>query len=163
MDPEVGGFEPTQLYHHLARMMTGPLLTQPREENDFQEAFYRPGSGSCVRASPDKAWSRRPLDPALLASQGWGRCAWNGQFALLTHRGDAEATLNYANAFALHLWAIDWEQMQVTPSRDTALEEDRALCVPISHERQVAQQGFAMAIAAGASAATAGCSRYGMP
>jgi hypothetical protein len=124
-----------------APMTIGPSLTQPAEENKFQNDFIVRLAASFARVTGRSLADAAGLSPAALASDGWGRSIWSGRFALLTHRGDCDATLNYANAFALHLWAIDWAQMTLMPSRDTAPVEERALRAQFMD--QVAAHNFA--------------------
>jgi hypothetical protein len=69
-----------------------------------------------------------------------GRDVWSGDFALLTHRGDAQAMLNYGNRFALDLWECDWDQFTATPSSATAPQEGRAERAAMM--QQVVQGGF---------------------
>ena len=110
-------------------MTFGPVLAAPGEENDFQDAFVQKilASHACVTG--------RPLLPSLS-----GRDIWSGDFALLTHRGDPQAMLNYGNKFALDLWECDWDQFTATPSSATAPEEGRAAREAMM--QQVIQNGF---------------------
>jgi hypothetical protein len=93
----------------------GPVLGPPGESNDYHapfiarvvESFHHVTGGDLVREAG--------LDPKAL-----GRSAWLGEFALLTHRGDDKAVLNYGNRFALALWEMDWDSFTATPSADTA-------------------------------------------
>jgi hypothetical protein len=96
-------------------MSFGPVLAMPGEENDFQSAFVQKVLASHLRVVG------RPLLTGLS-----GRDVWLGDFALLTHRGDAQAMLNYGNRFALDLWECDWGQFTATPSSATAPQEGRA-------------------------------------
>ncbi len=110
-------------------MTFGPVLAAPGEENDFHDAFVQKvlASHVCVTG--------RPLLPDLS-----GRDVWSGDFALLTHRGDPRAMLNYGNHFALDLWECDWDQFTATPSSATAPEEGRAAREAMM--QQVIQNGF---------------------
>jgi hypothetical protein len=104
-------------------------MDQPAPANDFQSAFVTRVAESFVRVTGGNIG----LDPAAP-----GRSAWGGDFALLCHT--PQAILMYANRFALGLWEMDWETMLVTPSRETAPEEDRATRAALLDE--VARNGF---------------------
>jgi len=110
-------------------MTFGPVLAAPGEENDFQDAFVQKVLASHARVTG------RPL-----LHDFSGRDIWSGDFALLTHRGDAQAMLNYGNRFALDLWECEWDQFIATPSRATAPEEGRAAREAMM--RQVIENGF---------------------
>jgi len=95
---------------------TGPVLDLPSARNRYQEAFIRRVAEVFRRATGGDLG----LDPAAP-----GESAWTGGFALLTHRGDAEAVLNYGNLFAQALWACGWDGFTRLPSRATAPEQGR--------------------------------------
>lgn len=99
----------------------GPILPPPGPENDWHSDHVARLAGALLRTGgPDLIRDLR-LDPAHL-----GQSAWEGDFALLSHRGDVRATLNYANRFALDLWEMDWAQLTATPSEATAPNDDVA-------------------------------------
>lgn len=110
-------------------MSVGPVLAAPGEENDFQGAFVQKVLASHLRATG------LPLLHSLTARE-----IWFGDFALLTHRGDPRAMLNYGNTFALGLWECDWEQFTATPSSATAPDDDRAAREQMM--QQVGRDGF---------------------
>ncbi len=110
-------------------MSIGPVLAMPGEENDYQDAFVQKALASHARVTG------RPLLPGLK-----GQDVWSGDFALLTHRGDPQAMLNYGNTFALGLWGCDWQQFTATPSSATAPDDDRALREAMM--QQVVRDGF---------------------
>lgn len=110
-------------------MSFGPVLAMPGEENDFQDAFVRKVLASHLRVTG------QPLLAGLTARE-----IWSGDFALLTHRGDPQAMLNYGNTFALDLWECDWPQFTATPSSATAPADDRAARERMM--RQVVRDGF---------------------
>ena len=114
--------------------MSGPLLDPPGDGNGWHAAHIARALASLKRVAGLDLMAAEKLDPAAL-----GHGVWNGDFALLTHRGDAEATLNYANRCALELWEMEWEQLAM-PSRFTAPQEDRALRDDFM--RQVVTRGF---------------------
>ena len=97
-------------------MVLGPILDRPGEDNDYQDIYIRRVAASFARVTG----GRLPLDPIAP-----GRSAWLGDFALLTHRGDKLASLNYANRFALNLWECDWQDFAGMPSALTAPRQDR--------------------------------------
>jgi len=97
-------------------MRIGPILARPDEGNFYQDAYIKSVAASFLRVTG------APLMETGLSGQG----AWQGDFALLTHRGDPDATLNYGNAFALRLWECDWQDFTGLPSAVTAPPEDRA-------------------------------------
>ena len=96
-------------------MTLGPLLAAPAPENNYQAAFVARVADAFVRVTGKNLITEATLDPMAL-----GKSAWAGDFALLTHRGDERATLNYGNRFALGLWEMDWSSFIATPSGDTA-------------------------------------------
>lgn len=110
-------------------MIPGPVLAAPGAENDFQNDFVQK-----VLASHRRVVGQ-PLLPGLSAHD-----IWSGDFALLTHRGGAQAMLNYGNRFALDLWECDWDQFTATPSSATAPEDGRAERAAMM--QQVVQGGF---------------------
>lgn len=110
-------------------MSFGPVLAVPGEENNFHDDFVQK-----VLASHRRVVGQ-PLLPGLT-----GRDVWSGDFALLTHRGDAQAVLNYGNCFALDLWECGWGQFIATPSSATAPQEGRA--ARQSMMEQVVRTGF---------------------
>jgi len=101
--------------------MLGPILAQPSAENAWQgehigrllDAFARVTGGDLI--------AEMKLDPVQL-----GRSVWESNFALLSHRGDEKATLNYGNHFALNLWECNWTSFTTMPSAATAPCEDMA-------------------------------------
>jgi hypothetical protein len=101
--------------------MLGPVLTLPGPENDWQAAHVARLADAFARVIGRDLIRDMKLDPARL-----GRSAWEGRFALLSHRGDGNATLNYANRFALDLWELDWDSLVTTPSAATAPDGDIA-------------------------------------
>ncbi len=110
-------------------MNVGPVLAAAGEENDFHDAFVQKVLASHLRVVG------RPLLNGLN-----GRDVWSGGFALLTHRGDPHAMLNYGNKHALDLWECDWQQLTATPSSATAPDDDRALREAMM--QQVVRDGF---------------------
>ena len=110
-------------------MIPGPTLAAPGAENNFQDAFVQKVLASHLRVVG------QPLLAGLTA-----RDVWSGDFALLTHRGDAQAILNYGNRFVLDLWACDWAQFTITPSSATAPEDGRAERAAMM--QQVVRDGF---------------------
>ncbi len=95
-------------------MSIGPVLALPAEANFHQDAYIRCVADSFARVTG------APLLQSGLSGQG----AWLGDFALLTHRGDDQAMLNYGNLFALRLWESSWAEFTTTPSAATAPPED---------------------------------------
>lgn len=110
-------------------MSIGPVLAVPGEENDFHDAFVQKILASHLRV----------VGRPLLEGPS-GRDVWSGDFALLTHRGDPRAMLNYGNMFALGLWECDWQQFTATPSSATAPDDDRASREAMM--QQVVRDGF---------------------
>jgi len=97
-------------------MRIGPILDRPTDANFYQDAYIKSVAASFLRVTG------APLMGTGFSGQG----VWQGDFALLTHRGDPDATLNYGNAFALRLWECDWQDFTGLPSTVTAPPEDRA-------------------------------------
>jgi hypothetical protein len=96
-------------------MTFGAPLAAPARENDYQAVFVARVADAFARVTGKSLIAEAGLDPAAL-----GKSAWLGDFALLTHRGDERATLNYGNRFVLQLWEMDWPSFVATPSGDTA-------------------------------------------
>ena len=92
-------------------MPAGPLLAVPDAANRYQQDFITRVAASFARVT----------GRALPSAEA--REIYFGDYALLTHRGDAAATLNYGNPFALALWECDWEKFIATPSAATAPAE----------------------------------------
>ena len=101
--------------------MIGPHLAVPGPANDWQGNHVARLAESFARVTGRDLIAEMGLDPARL-----GQSAWEGDFALLSHRGDAQAMLNYANRFALGLWEMDWAALIATPSQATAPDGDVA-------------------------------------
>ena len=101
--------------------MLGPTLSVPGPENDWHAAHVARLAEAHARVTGRDLITEMKLDPARL-----GQSAWEGDFALLSHRGDEQATLNYGNRFALELWQCDWPAFVAMPSAATAPQEDRA-------------------------------------
>ena len=101
--------------------MIGPHLTFPGPDNDWQGRHVARLAETFTRITGRDFITEMGLDPARL-----GQSAWEGNFALLSHRGDAHAVLNYANRFALDLWEMDWAMLTATPSQATAPDGDVA-------------------------------------
>jgi hypothetical protein len=116
-------------------MTIGPVLARPDAANGFQGDFVARVARSFAHVTGRDLFAEAGIDPAEP-----GASAWRGSFALLTHRGDAAALLNYGNRFALDLWEMDWDQFTATPSAATAPDDD------IAERRQmmdqVARSGF---------------------
>jgi hypothetical protein len=96
----------------------GPLLALPAAVNDYQAAFIAKVAASFARVT-----GKSLIEEAGLSRQALGQSAWSGDFALLCHRGGAQAMLNYGNEFALRLWECDWDGFTSTPSSATAPEQ----------------------------------------
>jgi len=100
-------------------MPIGPSLTLPGEDNDYQNVFVAQVMESFAHVTGRDLVQETGLDRRQL-----GRGAWFGDFALLTHRGDERAMLNYGNVFAQRLWECDWKALVSSPSAATAPEGD---------------------------------------
>lgn len=120
-----------------------PVLPPPGADNGWHDAHVRRVLAAFTRVTG------RDLMTELMAEQGGiepggapppGRFFHDGDFALLTHRGDADATLNYGNARALALWECDWASFTAMPSRHTAPRERRAARAGMMD--QVVTKGF---------------------
>lgn len=99
----------------------GPILALPGQANDYHDAYIRRVADSFARVTGSSLAEAAGLDGGVP-----GRSAWFGDFALLTHRGDGQATLNYGNAFVLGLWECRWEEFAGLPSAATAPPQDHA-------------------------------------
>jgi hypothetical protein len=116
-------------------MSIGPVLAEPGEANNFQADFVAQVADAFALVTGGNLVAEMTLDPAAL-----GKSAWLANSALLTHRGDARATLNYGNRFALDLWECDWARFTATPSSATAPDEDAAAREAMM--QRVTEKGF---------------------
>lgn len=116
-------------------MQTGPILPPPSADNGYHDDFVRRLLAAFTRAAGHDLVALSGADPAAL-----GRSVYFGNFALLSHRGDGDATLNYGNALALTLWECGWEAFTAMSSRDTAPVAGRAAREAMMAE--VARTGF---------------------
>src|SRR3569623_289202 len=103
-------------------MNLGPVLDPPSPENHYQQDFIARVVEAFACATGRDLVAEAGRDPSAL-----GESAWRGEFALLTHRGGAEAVLNYGNLFVLKHWAADWDSLTALPSALTAPEEGREM------------------------------------
>ena len=101
--------------------MLGPVLQQPAAENDWQGDYVARLADAFARITGRDLIAEMKLDPKRL-----GQSAWEGDFALLSHRGDEQATLNYGNRFALDLWECDWAGFVGMPTAATAPGDEAA-------------------------------------
>jgi hypothetical protein len=101
--------------------MLGPVLQQPAVENAWQGGHVAQLADAFARITGRDLVLEMKLDSARL-----GQSAWDGDFALLSHRGDQQAMLNYGNRFALDLWQCDWAGFVGMPSAATAPDDDVA-------------------------------------
>lgn len=116
-------------------MSLGPVLAPPSPENRYQQDFIARVVDAFACATGRDLLAEAGLDPHAL-----GESAWHGDFALLTHRGGADAVLNYGNLFVQKLWAADWDCLTSLPSALTAPEEGRETRAAMM--RQVSERGF---------------------
>ena len=100
-------------------MGIGPVLAMPDVGNGFQGDFVLRVARSFAHVTGRDLLAEAGIDAAAP-----GMSAWRGRFALLTHRGDQDAMLNYGNRFGLDLWECSWDQFTQTPSTATAPEGD---------------------------------------
>jgi hypothetical protein len=99
----------------------GPSLSHPSAANAYLGDFVVRVADSFRRVTGESLYALAGIDPAVP-----GLTAWTGRFALLCHRGDEAATLNYGNDLVLNLWACDWDMLVTMPSAATAPPDDRA-------------------------------------
>ena len=116
-------------------MATGPILDRPAARNHFHQAFIARIAEAFTRVTGTDFEEETGLPRGNL-----GEGAWSGDFALLTHRGDQQATLNYGNATALRLWECGWEEFVGLPSVATAPAE--AVEARADMMQRVARDGF---------------------
>ena len=73
-----------------------------------------------------RCWTGRNLvDPNLTMEEQAGSI-FQAPFVVLSHNADAEPILNYANRSGLELFELTWQELVVTPSRQTAEPVHRA-------------------------------------
>ncbi len=102
-------------------MSPGPSLSHPSAANAYLGDFVVRVAESFRRVTGESLYALAGIDPAVP-----GLTAWTGRFALLCHRGDEAATLNYGNDLVLNLWACDWDMLVTMLSAATAPPDDRA-------------------------------------
>src|SRR3569833_3193803 len=95
------------------------VLAMPDVANSYQDEFVAREALSFAHVTGRDLFAEAGIDPVSP-----GESAWSGDFALLTHRGDPDAMLNFGNRFALDLWECDWDRFIRTPSRATAPDDD---------------------------------------
>lgn len=116
-------------------MTLGPVLAPPTPQNRYQQDFIARVVDAFARTTGRDLVVEAGLNPAAL-----GESAWLGDFALLTHRGGADAVLNYGNLFVQRLWSADWNALTALPSALTAPAEGRELRAAMM--ARVAEHGF---------------------
>jgi MEKHLA domain len=86
-----------------------------------------PGSANHYRAAHVERllfslrhWTGRCLVDASLSIQEQARLVFYLPFVVLSHNTDADPILNYANRTGLELFELSWQELLVTPSRQTA-------------------------------------------
>lgn len=65
-------------------------------------------------------WLGRELIPRSGDAAAEARAVFEAPFAVLSGGTEEDQVLNYGNAVTLRLWAMDWETLIRTPSRQTA-------------------------------------------
>jgi hypothetical protein len=103
-----------------ALMPAGVILEKAPPLADFYEPFIRKVIASCRRVAGLDLIQQENLQRDCL-----GKSVFYGKFALLTHRGGADAILNYGNDYVLKLWDTTWAEFITMPSKLTAPEEGR--------------------------------------
>jgi hypothetical protein len=73
-------------------------------------------------------------------AQDAARLAYEAPFVLLSHDGSGDPLLTYGNLAAQRLFAMDWEKLVGTPSRETAETPERAEREELL--RRVSKNGF---------------------
>ena len=101
-------------------MAVGPFLALPCEANEYQSGFVAEVLDSLLRVTGLDLVKQEGLDRRAL-----GKSVYFGNFALLTHRGDENAMLNYGNQFGQNLWDCSWDELTSAPSSATAPAQDR--------------------------------------
>jgi hypothetical protein len=86
-----------------AQMPVGLILEKAPPLADFYEPFIREVIASCRRVAGLDLIQQENLQRDCL-----GKSVFYGKFALLTHRGGADAILNYGNDYVLKLWGTTW-------------------------------------------------------
>lgn len=71
-------------------------------------------------------WTGKNLLAPSLTIEEQARRLFEAPFVVLSHNTDADPTLNYANRSGLDLFELSWQELLVTPSRQTAEPIHRA-------------------------------------
>jgi hypothetical protein len=87
-----------------------------------------------------RRWTGRSLVEPSLTLEEQARQIFCAPFAVLSHNTDAEPILNYANQTGLELFELTWQELLVTPSRQTAEPVHRAERARLLSE--VASRGY---------------------
>lgn len=85
-------------------------------------------------------WLGRDLIPRHGDPAAEARAVFDAPFAVLSAGPQEDPILNYGNGVTLRLWAMDWETLTQTPSRQTAEPVHRAARAEFL--RRVREQGY---------------------
>lgn len=101
--------------------------------------YYLAAHIECLLVSLRRLTGRNLVNPNLTREEQ-ARRIFDAPFVVLSHNMDAAPILNYANRSGLELFELTWQELVVTPSRQTAelvyrAERDRLLS-------EVAARGF---------------------
>lgn len=88
------------------------------------DAFYLSDQSALI-ASSYLRLLKRPLLPAACGPEAFAKALFYAPFAVVSHNTENDPVFNYANAKALQLFEMDWEEFTRTPSRLSAEPVDR--------------------------------------
>ena len=97
----------------------GKAFPCPDFNNDFLSAYVQ-----IMQDSLHKLTGRQLIAGDLSPSEK-ARQLFHAPFVVLAHNTDVDPVLTYANLTAMQLFAMDWDQVVITPSRYTAELPDR--------------------------------------
>jgi hypothetical protein len=72
-----------------------------------------------------RRWSGQDLIPILGSPVDQARQLFEAPMAVHSHNHHVDPVFNYANRFTLHVYAMTWDEMLLTPSRLTADPSER--------------------------------------
>ena len=109
-------------------------MPRPSEDNDFLAE-----QAGLIGSSYLKLLSK-PLAQGLCGTKDFARVLFNAPFAVVSHDTAPDPVFNYANAKALELFEMSWDEFVRTPSRLSAEPVNRSERQQLL--AQVAEHGF---------------------
>lgn len=112
--------------------MSAPSL--PSEENDFLSSHV------AILRNSFRHWLGRELLPERMTDGEAARYLFQAPWAIVSHNTGKDPLFDYANATALSLFGMTWEEMTACPSRLSVERDGREARVRLLQE--VAEHGY---------------------